>query len=225
MVYPIVEMFSSINGEGIRAGEPSVFIRLAGCNLKCSYCDTMWANQEDTLFENKTEQEIAAFVMEQGIHNVTLTGGEPLLNKQIGFLCQYLSEQTKCRIEIETNGSVSLREVDDLRKKYNLPISFTMDYKLPGSGMESNMLKTNFHYLTSIDVVKFVASNRTDMDRGVEILEEYNLMKQCKIYFSPVFGKIRLEDMANYLVEKRLNGVRMQLQMHKFIWDPNRRGV
>lgn len=225
MIYPIVEMFNSINGEGVRAGEPAVFIRLAGCNLNCSYCDTAWANATDAPYTEKTEQEIADYINAQGIKNVTLTGGEPLLNKNIGLLCQHLLQNTKCRIEIETNGSVSIQEMDELRKKYNFMISFTLDYKLPASNMESHMLKANFQYLTAMDVVKFVASNKNDMDRGIEIIKEYHLTQRCKVYFSPVFGKIKLEDMANYLVENRLNDIRMQLQMHKFIWDPNQRGV
>lgn len=225
MNYPIVEMFCSINGEGLRAGEPAIFVRLAGCNLNCTYCDTAWANQTDTIFEEKTEREIADYINHQGIWNVTLTGGEPLLHKNIGALCQFLIENTKCRIEIETNGSVSLKELDELRKKFNLGISFTMDYKLPGSGMESHMLQPNFQYLTSMDVVKFVASSKSDMDRGIEMIQQYHLTQHAKVYFSPVFGKIKLEDMANYLVENKLNDVKMQLQMHKFIWDPNQRGV
>ena len=225
MKYPIVEMFCSINGEGLRAGEPAIFIRLAGCNLQCSYCDTAWANQEDTIFEEKSEQEIADYINSQGIWNVTLTGGEPLLNKNIGSLCQFLIENTKCRIEIETNGSISLQEMDELRKKYNLNISFTMDYKLPESNMESHMLRSNFQYLTVMDVVKFVASSKSDMDYGIEMIHQYHLTKQAKVFFSPVFGKIKLEDMANYIVENKLNDVKMQLQMHKFIWDPNQRGV
>lgn len=225
MKYQFAEKFVSINGEGQRAGEAAIFLRFPGCNLNCSYCDTQWANDEKVVVEELTLDEIISYVQEMDIENVTITGGEPLLQKDVATLCMALVQRCKVRIEIETNGSVSIGEIDELRKKYNLSISFTLDYKLPGSGMEDAMLLSNFNYLTRTDTVKFVTGSKQDLDRGVEVLQQGKLKEKCTVFFSPVYGKIRLEDMANYIVNRKLNGVKMQLQLHKFIWDPMERGV
>ena len=126
----VVEKFVSINGEGTRAGELAVFIRFKGCNLHCSYCDTKWANEAGCPYEEMTPGEICEFVKSIGITNVTLTGGEPLLQKDMGDLVRLLIENGN-RVEIETNGSVDLRPfAEDILRR---PV-FTMDYKLPSSG-------------------------------------------------------------------------------------------
>lgn len=225
MKFRFAEKFVSINGEGQRAGEPALFLRFPGCNLSCSYCDTQWANKSDVVVEELTLDEIVEYVERMAIENVTITGGEPLLQKNLMALCKTLIEGCQVRIEIETNGSISIKELDDFRRRFDLPIAFTLDYKLPGSGMEDKMLISNFKYLTLVDTVKFVAGSIADLDRGVEVLEQGKLKENCAVFFSPVYGKIRLEDMANYIVDRKLNGIKMQLQLHKFIWDPMERGV
>ena len=134
-MYKVVEKFVSINGEGRKAGELSVFVRFQGCNLNCGYCDTTWANQEDCPVTWMTGDEILSYIQQTGIKNVTLTGGEPLLQDNIRDLILLLAQDQNISVEIETNGSVSIKEYDSIK---NRP-SFTLDYKLPYSGMEKWM--------------------------------------------------------------------------------------
>ncbi len=219
--YKVVETFVSINGESTKAGQLAVFIRFKGCNLNCEYCDTTWANKSDAPYTEMTALEIYKYIKETGITNVTLTGGEPLLQTGIIELLNILSKDTDLFVEIETNGSVNLEE---FIKIDNRP-SFTMDYKLPVSGMENKMCLSNFDILTYKDTVKFVSGSIEDLERAREIIERYGLIDKCHVYISPVFGKINLPDIVEYMKEHKMNKVNMQLQMHKFIWDPQERGV
>ncbi|MDE5569785.1 MAG: putative 7-carboxy-7-deazaguanine synthase QueE [Ruminococcus sp.] len=220
MNYPVVEKFVSINGEGSRAGEPAVFVRFRKCNLNCSYCDTKWANSDNSDSEFMTAESIAEYVRSTGLKNVTLTGGEPLLQENIFDLIRLLMIHGNS-VEIETNGSISIAELS--RKKYR-PI-FTLDYKLPGSGMEETMLTDNYNYLDRNDVVKFVAGSKNDLEKAAHIIKEFSLTEKCHVYISPVFGKINPVDIVDFMIENRLNDVRFQLQIHKFIWNPDERGV
>jgi len=219
--YKVVEKFVSINGEGIFAGQLAVFIRFQGCNLSCSFCDTSWANTKDAPFIFMSALQIYDYIKDTGIKNVTLTGGEPLLVPDIIILLQLLATDQFLHIEIETNGSITL---DSFTGINNSP-SFTMDYKLPGSLMESKMLVSNFNILSKQDTVKFVVGSIIDLNRAKDIIIANNLTTKCHVYISPVFGKINLEVIVNYLIENRLNDVTMQLQMHKVIWDPDKRSV
>ena len=217
MNYPVVEKFVSINGEGARAGELAAFIRLKGCNLRCPYCDTKWAYREDAPFEMMSEDELCAFA--KGVKNVTITGGEPMLHAlsplvKALILCGHL-------VEIETNGSVP---IDALSKLPARPF-FTLDYKSPSSGMEGKMVLENYKYLSHGDCVKFVVGNRNDLERAEQIIKQYSLTQRCYVYLSAVFGEITPAEIVEYMIERGLNSVRVQLQMHKFIWDPERRGV
>lgn len=216
----VVEKFISINGEGAHAGELSAFVRFKGCNLSCSYCDTKWANQSDAVSENITAEELAQWVRRSQIKNVTLTGGEPLLQEDLETLIDLLTEQGN-RVEIETNGSLPL---STLSAKPRRPV-FTMDYKLPSSGMESAMRRDNFRLLNEHDTVKFVAGSRADLDKAREIISEYGLTEFCHVYLSPVFGRLEPSDIVSYMIEHSMNGVKLQLQLHKFIWHPRARGV
>ncbi len=214
----VVEKFLSINGEGWRAGETALFIRFRGCNLRCSYCDTMWANEADCPFEEESPRALADYALQTGIRNVTLTGGEPLLQKDIKELIRLLLEED-LRVEIETNGAVSIEGFEGAR-----PV-FTMDYKLPSSGYESRMLLKNMESLRKEDTVKFVSGSRQDLERALEIIRAYDLTERCHVYFSPVFGAIEPAEIVGFLLEHKLNDVRLQIQMHKVIWDPDKRGV
>lgn len=220
MSFKVVEIFESINGEGMRAGELAVFVRMKGCNLSCNYCDTMWANEADCEFEEMTADRIVERVKKSGIKNVTLTGGEPLLQKDADKLLKLFSNEKDIRVEIETNGSVNLSPF----LKYE-NTSFTMDYKLPESDMEKYMDLENFKILRKKDTLKFVASSVNDLKKAKDIIEKYDLIGRVNIIFSPVFGKIELTDIVDFLKDNKLNDVRMQLQMHKFIWAPEERGV
>lgn len=216
----VVEKFISINGEGAHAGELSAFIRFKGCNLSCSYCDTKWANRPDVDANPETPAELAEWVNSKHVNNVTLTGGEPLLQDEITELIELLSGQG-LRVEIETNGSVAL---DSFAFMSDRPV-FTMDYKLPSSNMEMFMQRDNFSLLQPSDTVKFVVGNDEDMETAVDIIHRYSLLSRCHVYFSPVFGKIDPSQIVDFMIEHRLNGVRLQLQIHKFIWEPGKRGV
>ena len=218
--YRVAEKFVSINGEGPRAGELAVFLRFCGCNLNCSYCDTRWANISDAKCETASAQELVAYVKSTGIKNVTLTGGEPLLQADIVYLIGLLGA-SGAEVEIETNGSVSVKDALSVSPR---PI-ITADYKLPSSGMEKYMLTENFSYLTLRDSVKFVVGDMRDLARAEEIINEYGLTEKCRVYFSPVFGKIKPVEIAEFMKKRRLNDVRLQLQLHKIIWEPDMRGV
>ena len=218
----VAEKFISINGEGTRAGELAVFVRFVGCNLRCTYCDTMWANEPGCPYEEMTPAQICDYVRSTGISNVTLTGGEPLLQKQMEELIGQLIRDCGVRVEIETNGAVDLHPFAQIPE--GRP-SFTMDYKLPSSGCEDRMITENFSVLQAQDTVKFVSGSREDLERAAEIIEEYGLLDRCYVYFSPVFGKIEPAEIVDFMLENKLNKARIQIQMHKVIWDPNERGV
>ena len=223
----VVEKFISINGEGTHAGELAVFIRFKGCNLNCSYCDTDWANEADCSYEEMSPEEIAEYVTDTGVTNVTLTGGEPLLQEEMPELLDELlcvkrgqSPQTHLRVEIETNGSIDISPFCAGHR----PV-FTLDYKLPSSGCESGMRVSNFKLLGADDTVKFVCGSEEDLIRAREITEEHGLIGRCNIYLSPVFGQIEPARIVDFMMAHGMNGVRLQLQLHKAIWHPEARGV
>lgn len=219
--FKVCEKFVSINGEGIKAGQLSVFVRFKGCNLDCSYCDTKWANEKDADFESMSTDKIVKYVVETSVQNVTLTGGEPLIQPGISGLIKNLKEND-LNVEIETNGAVNLKPFcsDETR-----PDCFTMDYKLPSSGMEDSMLTDNFFYLKDSDCVKFVAGSENDLEKALKIIHEYDLTNRCHVYISPVFGSIEPVRIVEFMIENVLNNVNLQIQMHKVIWNPEERGV
>ena len=220
--FSVVEKFISINGESRRAGELAVFVRFRGCNLRCNYCDTLWACEDTAECEYMSVQEIYEYIKSTGIKNVTLTGGEPVLQKDIKELLKLLGGDSDLRIEVETNGAVLL---DEYYRTVPENISFTVDYKCPGSGMEKLMCLRNFEEIRELDTVKFVVSDRNDLDCMVKIIDTYRLTEKCMVYVSAVFGRIEPQEIVEYMTEHKLNDVRLQLQMHKFIWDPDMRGV
>lgn len=220
--YNVVEKFASINGEGKKSGQLAVFIRFAGCNLRCSYCDTMWANTGDVKYEVMNSEEIYNYIKDTGINNVTLTGGEPLMQDNIKELLLFLSKDSSLDVEIETNGSVDIRGFLDISQ--NSP-RLTMDYKLPGSNMESSMCLENLNNLRIFDTVKFVASNLYDLNKAKEVIEKYDLANKCSVYISPVFGSINPEEIVEFMKNNIMNNVNLQIQLHKIIWDPQKKGV
>lgn len=219
--YNVVEIFSSINGEGPRSGQLALFIRMQGCNLDCGYCDTRWANEEDCRSHWTSTEEILDFVRQMQIKNVTITGGEPLLQENIMELLEALAAMEGIRVEIETNGSIDLKPFAGMT---NAP-SFNMDYKLPGSGMEAHMLPENFTCLTLKDTVKFVVKDHQDLMRALELIRAYGLTETCHVFLSPVYGEIEPEEIVNFMKSNNMNDVTLQLQIHKVIWDSEMRGV
>ncbi len=214
----VIEKFVSINGEGLRQGELAVFIRFANCNLRCSYCDTTYSFN-NPIFDEESIDEIIEWVNEQKVKNITLTGGEPLIQKDIEILIEKLAN-LDYRIEIETNGSIDISKFRNLKNT-----SFTLDYKLPVSLMEKHMNLDNYKLITKNDSVKFVCGTKEDLDKTLFIIKKYNLDKITNCLISPVFNMIKLTDIVDFLIENNLNDVKMCLQIHKIIWDPNKRGV
>ena len=223
--YHVTERFVSINGEARRAGELSCFIRLAGCNLCCNYCDTRWSCDPDAPVELLSEEELFEWVKETGITNVTLTGGEPLLAPDVDQLLLRLSLDESLHIEVETNGAVPLDRFIGISDR----VTYTMDIKCPGSGMSDHMIWENMGLLRPVDTVKCVVSDRNDLDwlREREQKNRRDLPEDqnYKVYISPVFGRIDPKEIVEYMKEYRLDHVRLQLQLHKFIWDPEKKGV
>jgi 7-carboxy-7-deazaguanine synthase len=217
----VAEKFISINGEGVRAGELAVFVRFQGCNLRCHYCDTRWALAKDCPCEEMSPEQIHAYTKRTGIKNVTLTGGEPLLHKDMDRLLAILLADEDLRVEIETNGAVDLRKFCACPGR---PV-FTMDYKLPSSGYEKSMVLSNFELLSPDDTVKFVSGSTEDLEKAYQIIQEYDLLRKCHVYFSPVFGDIEPVEIVNFMMDHKLNEARLQIQMHKVIWHPDKRGV
>ncbi len=219
MKYRIAETFLSVNGEGPNAGYPAFFIRFSGCNLRCSYCDTAWAQEWESFTALLSAEDLRGLTLKSGAKHITLTGGEPLLQKELLPLILELGKDNDLQFEIETNGAVEIAP-------YLLPrVRVTMDYKLPGSGMESRMLLSNLPLLRKQDSVKFVCKDRNDLEKSEQIIREYGFMGRCQIFFSPVFGQIAPKDMVDFLLTRQLWGARVQLQLHKYIWHPDERGV
>ncbi|AOR23699.1 putative 7-carboxy-7-deazaguanine synthase QueE [Clostridium taeniosporum] len=221
MNFKVVEKFISINGEGPLCGQLAVFIRFAGCNLDCSYCDTTWANEKNVSYEWMASKDIYEYIKSTKVRNITLTGGEPLLQNGIIELLELLSKDKKIHVEIETNGSVLINKFLTIEN----PPSFTMDYKLPSSNMEDKMELENFKYLTEKDTVKFVSGSIEDLKKAKYIIDKYNLIDKTSVYISPVFGKINMNDIVEFMKENNMNKVNLQIQLHKVIWEPSKRGV
>lgn len=220
-MFTIAELFTSINGEGPLAGQPAVFVRFAGCNLACAYCDTAWANSPDVTVMIADEDRLTNLILEKGIKNVTLTGGEPLFRPGMENLLRRLCAIPQLHIEIETNGSIDLAPF----AKIPNPPSFTMDYKLSCSGMEDQMFTDNFRLLTEKDSVKFVVGSIADCERALEIIREFDLISRCHLFFSAAFGMIDPKEIVSFMLANKCNDINLQLQMHKYIWDPDKRGV
>lgn len=214
----VIEKFLSINGEGLKSGELAVFIRFQGCNLRCPYCDTKYSYINPKYQELEVE-EIIDYIKSTNVNNVTLTGGEPLIQPDVDKLINELSN-LGYRVELETNGSVDISKYVGLNG-----VSFTLDYKGPSSLMEDKMNLENYKYLGKNDVVKFVCGSDIDLLKAKEIILKYHLNEYTNPFISPMFGEIELEKIVDFMKDNNLNGVRLQLQIHKIIWDKDKRGV
>ena len=209
----VVEIFKSIDGEGIRAGFPVTFIRLFGCNLRCSYCDSLYAC-DGTGYSDMTIEGILTEVYKLGCKRITLTGGEPLIHKDAKKLIVALMTDG-FEVNIETNGSIPVCDVMFSN------VILTVDYKCPTSGMESKMHMTNLEMLRDKDVLKFVVGSKEDLD----VCRRLRKFTKAQIFISPVFGKIEPKEIVEYMLVNEMEDCRIQLQLHKFIWNPEQRGV
>lgn len=215
MQYNVNEIFHSIEGEGKRTGQLTTFVRLAGCNLNCSYCDTEYAKKQTDGNLMSLEDIVGAV----RYRNVTLTGGEPLFRPNAEALIRRLLEED-LQVNIETNGSVDLWELSAYKWK---DLFFTMDYKTPSSGMHEKMVDSNLDVLTAKDVIKFVVGSREDLDFVWDLLDVNQV--RAKKFISPVFGKIEPAEIVQYMKDNEMDDCIFQLQMHKLIWPPQTRGV
>lgn len=206
------EIFYSLQGESSYAGFPCIFIRLAGCNLRCSYCDTTYAYETElTLSIEDILREVKKY---RPVKLVEITGGEPLLQADSIKLMSKLIEDDYT-VLLETNNSVSLKNVPK-------EVIKIVDFKTPSSGMSDRMLWNNVQYLNQRDELKFVIADRRDFDWALHIIEKYDLQR-FQILFSPVFEKLERKDLAEWILETK-GPIRLNMQLHKLIWG-DRRGV
>lgn len=217
-LFHITEIFDSIDGEGKRTGLMAVFVRLAGCNLRCNYCDTAYSLTLSDTAEALTEAELIRRIHQFPWKRVTLTGGEPMLHP-LHHLCEVLGKEGY-DINIETNGAVPLWE------ERPRGVFYTMDFKCGGSGMKSHMLPGNFSMLGAQDVLKFVVSSKEDMEEMEAVIRtHFHKGQDPQFFVSPVWGHIEPRELVEFVREHQLGDVRVQVQLHKIIWDPDRRGV
>ena len=221
--FPVAERFTSINGEGVHAGRLAAFIRFSGCNLSCSYCDTRWACDTDCTVAFYSVDELTAWVAQQPVACVTITGGEPTLQGHLPELVDALCKVPGIEVvEIETNGSVDLAPLVEDRPE---ELQITMDYKLPSSGMEDHMLLENFALLGKHDMVKFVVGTHEDLETMARVVRTHALDERCRVYISPVFGKLEPAAIVDFMKANALTRATLQLQLHKIIWPHIERGV
>jgi len=209
----ISEIFKSIQGETSFSGLPFVFIRLAECNLNCSYCDTKYAKKGGKEF---SIEQVIKKVKKYGVKNICVTGGEPLLQRDCLKLLDKLVSENYL-VLLETNG------VEDI-SKVNKKVRVIMDIKCPGSRVSKETNWNNLKYLSEKDEVKFVVTSYKDFRWAIKIIKGYRLYKKTNILFSPAFELVNLRDLARWVLNCNLD-VRMQGQFHKYIWGEKAKGI
>jgi 7-carboxy-7-deazaguanine synthase len=209
----ITEIFHSIQGESSYAGQPCVFVRLTGCPLRCTWCDTDFAFYGG---EERSIDEVLAQVRDYGCPLVEVTGGEPLVQPECFPLMARLCD-AGYRVLLETSGAVDIAPVDPR-------VHVILDVKCPGSGMTDRMHWPNLSHLAVKDEAKFVLADRADYNWAREIIVQYDLATRIRVLFSPVFSKLDVRELAEWILADKLP-VRFQIQLHKYIWAPDMRGV
>ena len=209
----INEIYLSVQGESSHTGLPCVFVRLTGCNLRCVWCDTAYAFHEG---KNMSLDDALREVDSFGVKLVEITGGEPLMQDDVYPLMDRLIEK-KYKVMLETGGSLSLEKVPrDVIK--------IVDFKCPGSGEHEKNNLDNLKLLAPHDEVKFVILDRQDYEWSRDLIKKHKINETAPILFSPVYGKLELKEMVNWILEDRLP-VRLQTQLHKVIWSKETQGV
>jgi 7-carboxy-7-deazaguanine synthase len=208
----ITEIFLSLQGESLTVGCPTVFVRLTGCPLRCGYCDTSYAFQGG---EWMRIHDILEKVAEHGVTHVTVTGGEPLAQKNCPVLLRALCDAGYA-VSLETGGALDISPVDPR-------VVRVMDLKTPGSGEVERNRYENLEELADTDQVKFVICSRKDYDWARQMLQQHDIASRCSVLFSPVHGQQDATELANWILQDRLP-VRMQIQLHKYLWgdEPGR---
>jgi 7-carboxy-7-deazaguanine synthase len=213
MALQVSETFVSLMGESTRAGLPAYFMRLTGCNLRCRFCDTRYA------YEGGSPMSATALVeaaLAQPHRLALVTGGEPLLQAETPVLLADLLD-TGFTVCLETNGSVPIGSLDPRVQRI-------LDIKCPGSGMADMNDLRNLDLVNSWDEVKFVVSDRFDFTWALEIIRNHHLSRRLAVLISPLFGKVPLSEAAAWIVDSGLP-LRLNVQLHKYIWGPEVRGV
>lgn len=245
----VIEIFASIDGEGSRQGLLTTFLRLHDCNIRCSYCDTTYSYGIDSVFTEMTAAEVANVIESLGNHRITITGGEPLLQEAaVVELIDELNRRNVQTMQDNTSGqagSTCIIDIDKFDKRemlnnslydFNIETNgtiipsfhrdnvwFTYDYKTPSSLAEESMNVDIFKVATERDLIKFVVGSPEDLDCMRRIIDQYPTAAQ--IYVSPVWGQIEAVSIIDYMKAYNLQNVRFQLQIHKFVWDPDAKGV
>lgn len=210
----LIEIFASVQGETSFTGCPTTFIRLAQCNLRCTWCDTTYSFGRGT---PHAISDIIETVKANGCPYVCITGGEPLLQQNVHLLMSQLCDMGYI-LSLETGGSLPINTVDPR-------VHTILDIKCPGSGMSGKNLWSNLEILKSIDEVKFVITDSIDYAYAVDVINKYRLNERVKeILFSPVFNVLDSKVLVEWILRDKLP-VRLNLQTHKYIWSPNTRGV
>ncbi len=210
MKIKINEMFISIQGESSWTGFPFFFVRTSGCNLRCNYCDTKYAYEKGEFF---AIEEIIKKIEDSGLNKILITGGEPLIQKNVYILMDKLVKKGY-DVLIETNGSI-------LIDKINESVIKIIDFKTPSSGESKKNNFKNVNFLTEKDEVKFVIGNTEDFNWALSIIKKFDLNKKVKnIIFSPIWGKLNANELGKWIINKKLNFVRLQVQLHKIINMP-----
>lgn len=206
----INEIFHSLQGEARTVGFPTVFVRLTGCPLRCRWCDTEYAFTEGNWMEL---DDIVAAVDKHAARYVTVTGGEPLAQPACRALVQRLCDRGY-QVSIETSGAFDIAGID-------ARVSIVMDLKAPGSGEAEKNRYENIALLSHKDQIKFVIADRVDYEWSCARLAEYRLDERCEVLFSPVHGQMNPTELAEWILADRLP-VRMQIQLHKYLWSEAR---
>lgn len=208
----INEIFKSIQGESTYAGLPCTFVRLAGCNLRCTYCDTNYAYYDG---RDLSDDDIIAKIEEYGVKHIEFTGGEPLLQEETPQLIKTLIDRGY-EVLIETNGSICIGCLD---KRLNI----IMDYKTPKSGMSERMRPKNFEFLKRTDQIKFVLMDESDYIWAKDVIAANKLTEKFdNILMAPAYGILSPKALVNWVLRDNIQ-VRVQLQIHKYIWAPDER--
>ena len=209
----INEIFLSIQGESTHVGRLCLFIRTSGCNLRCTYCDTEYAFYDG---KEMTIPELIDIVRKSGVNLIEITGGEPLMQDDLPELVDMLLSENY-EVLVETGGSIDIGTISANAIKI-------LDLKCPSSGMMDKNIYDNINKLGAKDEVKFVIGTKEDFDWAVEIIEKYRLDTKVTVLFSPVFDELKPVQLAEWILKDKPN-VRMQLQLHKYIWEPDTQGV
>ncbi len=209
----INEIFHSIQGETTYAGNPTVFVRTTGCNLRCTYCDTKYSYYEG---EFESSEKILQKIQSFGASYVCLTGGEPLLQKEVLPLMKELCD-LGYHVSLETSGSKSCKDVDSR-------VKIILDVKTPDSGAADSFLMENLNFVNEKTEFKFVICSEKDFDWAENFCRQHDLFEKFIVLYSPSFGNISERWLAEKILETK-SRARLQLQLHKYIWSPDSRGV